>query len=261
MAKGFKHGAGGGAPLNFKVVGNPQPSNPKENVIWVDTDIDIPAWHFSATQPENMAEGAVWFPTGVESPAVFNALKKNGIMVYPLSARQYVSGAWVDRVTKIYQGGEWRTMIISGLLYENGNENNGLTGGWSVRVWPINSAWTGSGTAALTRYSDHLTVTYQGTICAAVAEPMKDIDLSEYSTLEITAVSSNSAGRVYITRREGTYVETNMAAAKLDIGAEKQTYNFDISGLSGFYDIAVCAVNGTHESQMQSTELYGMKLK
>ena len=34
-------GGSGGAPLNFKVVGNPQPSNPKVNTIWVDTDVPI----------------------------------------------------------------------------------------------------------------------------------------------------------------------------------------------------------------------------
>lgn len=48
MAKGFKHGAGGGNPLNFKVVGNPQPNNPKENTIWIDTDVPITGWQFSA---------------------------------------------------------------------------------------------------------------------------------------------------------------------------------------------------------------------
>jgi hypothetical protein len=51
MAKGFKHGAGGGSSLNFKVIGNPKPETAKENTIWVDTDTPITSWDFSATQP------------------------------------------------------------------------------------------------------------------------------------------------------------------------------------------------------------------
>ena len=58
MAKGFKHGSGG-TSLNFKVVGNPKPTSPKENTIWINTDVPITGYHFSATQPETMAEGMV----------------------------------------------------------------------------------------------------------------------------------------------------------------------------------------------------------
>ena len=87
---------GGSNPLNFKVICNPQPQTAKENTIWVDTD-RIHNYYFSATQPENMAEHDVWFPTDTASSVAFNALKKNGIQVYPLYAKQYVSGAWVDK--------------------------------------------------------------------------------------------------------------------------------------------------------------------
>lgn len=100
-------GGGSGGGLNFKVVGNPQPSNPKENTIWLNTDVDITGWVFSATEPENLEEGMVWIYTGTSSSVEFNALKKNGITVYPLSAKQYVSGAWADKTAKSYQGGKW----------------------------------------------------------------------------------------------------------------------------------------------------------
>ena len=98
--------SGGG--LNFSVVGGlTQPANPKENTIWVETDVDITSWIFSATEPETPAEGMVWIITGKASAAEFNALKKNSIQVYPISAKQYVSGAWVNVTAKSYQGGEW----------------------------------------------------------------------------------------------------------------------------------------------------------
>jgi hypothetical protein len=37
----------------------------------------------------------------------FNALKKNGIQVYLISAKQYVDGAWSPKAASIFQNGEW----------------------------------------------------------------------------------------------------------------------------------------------------------
>lgn len=129
MGTGFKHGAGGGAPLNFKVVGGTSaPSNAKENTIWVNTSTAITSYVFSATQPTG-STGMVWFSTDTSSSAAFNALKKNGIHVYPNSAKQYVGGKWVDKTAKIYQGGKWVDLIS--YLYNNGNQYTDLTGGWS----------------------------------------------------------------------------------------------------------------------------------
>ena len=112
-------GGGSGGGLNFKVVGNPQPANPKENTIWLNTDVDITGKYFQAEQPEEMVGGEVWISTGTASRVAFNALKKSTIMVYPLSAKQYVSGAWVDVTAMSYQGGEWVDWIL--LLYDSGN--------------------------------------------------------------------------------------------------------------------------------------------
>ena len=214
---------GGGAGLNFKVVGNPQPSNPVENTIWVDTDTPITSWVFSATEPGSsdvmalsiisgspwylsapqslsagdvlsfeipgnvsntyeainiadpttgdeyfvrnsdgsacnawvkgtkvsvvlsndtnqlngyggnaktayirsygsygMTEGMVWIATGTTSTVEFNALKKNGITVYPLGAKQYVSGAWVDKIAKIYQDSGWKSVLSTVYLFKSG---------------------------------------------------------------------------------------------------------------------------------------------
>ena len=53
-----RRGGGGIAGLNFKVVGGTtQPTNPKENTIWVNTNTDITSWVFSAGQPESPTEG------------------------------------------------------------------------------------------------------------------------------------------------------------------------------------------------------------
>lgn len=119
MAKGFKHGAGGSNPLNLKVVGNPKPDTPKENTIWVDTDVPIGKWFFSATQPE-LSEGDVWFPVDAANAKAFNTLKKNAIMVYPKPAQQYVGGELVDRVSEIYTDGEWYNLEGKTYIFKSG---------------------------------------------------------------------------------------------------------------------------------------------
>ena len=138
MAKGLKHGAGGGASLNFKVVGGTSaPASPKENTIWVNTSTAITGWVFSATQPTG-SSGMVWISTGAASTAPFNALKKNNITIYPISAKQYVSGAWADKTAKIYQNGAWANWW-NGELYENGNQFTSVTGGWAVHDYKTDS--------------------------------------------------------------------------------------------------------------------------
>lgn len=56
--------------------------------------------------------GTVWISTSTSSTAPFNPLKKNNITVYPMSAKQYVNGAWVNKTAKTYQGGKWVDWIV-----------------------------------------------------------------------------------------------------------------------------------------------------
>ena len=125
MGYGYKHGTGGGsAGLNFKVVGGlTQPAHPSENTIWINTAINITSWIFSAMEPENMVEGMVWISTGRSSSVAFNALKKNGIEVYPLFAKQWNGGGKTDVQAKIYQRGEWADLLSEIAFYENGEFN------------------------------------------------------------------------------------------------------------------------------------------
>ena len=109
MGTCFLYGnGGGGASLNFKVVGGTtQPENPKENTIWVNTDTEITSWAFSTDVPESPAAGMVWIKTGFGSATPFNALKKNEVQVHPFSTQQYLDGAWADKTTMIYADGIW----------------------------------------------------------------------------------------------------------------------------------------------------------
>ena len=97
MGQAFLHGNGGANPLNFKVVGNPQPTSPKENTIWINTDVAVTGYVFSATTPSRPTQGMAWIETGLLSSVPFNALKKNSIELLPQNVKQYVSGTWVAK--------------------------------------------------------------------------------------------------------------------------------------------------------------------
>lgn len=112
---------GGGGGLNFKVVGGTvQPASPSENMIWVNTSVAITSWVFSTTAPTSPAAGMVWFSTGPISSVAFNAVKKNGIWVYPTGCQQYISGAWVAKTAKTYQSGAWVEWLY--WLYDTGSK-------------------------------------------------------------------------------------------------------------------------------------------
>lgn len=121
MGEAYITRRGGSNPLNFKVVGGTaEPTNPKENTIWVNTDKKITGYYFSNKGVWNMVEGDVWIVTGENSNVPFDALKKNGIRINPLTAKQYIDGAWVDKTAKSYQGGAWVEWLRYNYLFKAG---------------------------------------------------------------------------------------------------------------------------------------------
>ena len=127
----------GKADLNFSVVGGTtQPSNPKENTIWVNTDTDITDWIFSTTQPTTRGDGTplsggeVWSQTGKSGNVEFSVLKDKNISIYPNGCKQYVSGAWVSKTAKTYQSGAWKDWVL--YLIKNGDCTE-VTGGWEAK--------------------------------------------------------------------------------------------------------------------------------
>ena len=105
----------GGAALNFSVVGGTtQPTNPKENTVWINTATAIGEWQFSAVEPTTRADGSalvvgdVWIKVSLSAPTYFNAIKKNGIILCPVASYQMDnSGAWVKKDVRIFASGEW----------------------------------------------------------------------------------------------------------------------------------------------------------
>ena len=227
-------GGGGGAALNFKVVGGlTQPANPSENTIWVETDVPIASWYFQAEQPENMAEGDVWFPVGTSSAVEFNALKMNGIQVYPLSAKQMVSGALVDKTAKIYQNGTW-AFLFNGVLYENGNLYEYVTGGWT---------YDGA------KNTDSYILINENAVDMKGARTTKKIDLTPYRTLtvELSSHGIHSAAATAITVANDETLKDSNGVAKINTSQSttRKAYSVDVSALTGSYYIKVFAYLNT----------------
>ena len=238
MGEAYITRRGGGNPLNFRVLGGTAaPSSPKENDIWVNADVSVSSWAFSATEPQG-EEGMVWITTGTSSTVAFNALKKNGIQVYPISAKQYVDGAWVEVTAKSYQNGawnEWRDYIVRG--------------GTAIKDLAIlNAAWDSStadkgNNATITQNNGYVIV--KGTksgYCAAYVQ----VDVTDATRLvvegEFVSDSSNSGeGKTTLAAWSniGTYVSSNMVALVVltSTGA-----SLDVSGLTGTMYVGITSV-------------------
>ena len=207
-----------GVELNFEVVGNPQPANPKENTIWLNTDVDITGQYLQAEQPEGMAEGEVWISTGTASQFAFNALKKGGtVMVYPISAKQMQGGTLVDVTAKSWQDGEW-VEWFKGVYLLNGTDYcDNVTGGWTSAVYNDQNDVTitnGDGFVKITISADNYAQGYFTT---------KDkISFSGYKTLYIeyeqTRIASNTWLTVH-TQKSGYDEHT----AKIKLSAKANT--------------------------------------
>lgn len=238
MAKGFKHGAGGGgASLNFKVVGGTSaPASPKENTVWVNTDVEITSWVFSVTEPENPSDGMVWISTGKTSPVAFNALKKNGIMVYPISAKQYVSGKWVSKEAKSYQNGAWVERIAH--IFQSGagaiqdlsyfNQTNGI-----VNV--SDDAIVLGLTSEIAAYTN------------VAVRTSAAVDVSNFSSFVVDAtctlqVTDTWSGRICISKtafNESSAMSDLASYTKFEADSERKKYTLDISTLTGEYYLGI----------------------
>ena len=229
---------GGGAPLNFKVVGGTSaPASPKENTIWFNTSTAITSWAFSATEPETPAAGMVWISTGMTSTAPFNALKKNNITVHPISAKQYVSGAWVDKAAKSYQNGAWVDWW-NGHLYEYGNLHEQFTGGWTYEGYKAK----GYTTINPPQFnSDHIYVTGKNGYGPGAVGTVNKIDLSGRTKVCILADINNAdtAQLSVVANKSDDLIHSPSATVKLPQGTAK-TVTLDITTITEGY-IAVYA--------------------
>ena len=246
MGWGTGNLGGGSGGLNFKIVSYATESElladtPKENTIGVITSIPITGYHFGKDEPSPAAAGMVWIPTGTSSTVEFNALKKNGIQVYPLSAKQQDGSAWVDVTALSYQGVEW-VEWLDGTLFD--------VAVLSTHTWTLSS---GGGTKPAT-----LTYGDTGMVLGLTASPTRtggqvwagcidnDPDLlSDYNTLIVkykTSLASSNATIDIGVNSTGKYGGEWVAKKCVASNTNAQTVTIDISSVDSGY-ATVCFHN------------------
>lgn len=249
MAVGRTNAGGGGASLNFDVKAYATEelllaAAPKENTIGIISEHEMTGWIIDANQPENLTEGMVWISVGTSSVVEFNALKKNGLQVYPLTAKQYISGALVSVHAYSYQGGEWHDWGI--ILMSAGSVTNEYGTFGNSNRYTFYSTSHGRRTFSITANSGYVIlqwVHYSGSANydSSYAYFEEKIDLTDISTIIIDAGNKQVDSQQVYTLTVCSNVGDNAnqyAVASVNINANKETI-LDVSALSGSYYILI----------------------
>lgn len=230
---------GSGASLVLTAVGNPRPTSPQQNTIWVDTDTEITGWAFSATEPENPIDGLMWVTIGATgSVKVASPVGGDWITVYPILAKQNLGGTWVNKIAQSYQDGAWADWVAEGVLYDKGNQCEHVTGGWYTPVSDTGNVVYNSGSIFIEQTMDKNAYTQVAT--------RNKIDLSGYSTLKINVTelsrAANSKPGLTVAKTLGGSI-TRVATQFID---STGVVSLDVSTISEELYICVYAYYGTN---------------
>lgn len=211
--------------LNYSIVGGlEEPTEPTENMIWVQTNEEITGHIFSKYEPKNPTQNMIWIYSGENSNVAFHSLNIDGKKydeIFPISAKQYIDEAWMDVEAKSYQSGEW-VPWWDGTLYYAGDEYELFTGGWGKVV---------NGSPSFTKNIDTLYVTRTDSSGSHLITHNKSVDLTNIKTVEFD-YSCNTQSRT------GFYVyNTNLEAV---VSSDSQ------SSASGTCSLDVSALTGKH---------------
>lgn len=223
--------SGGGVGLNFSIVCDTIEPTPRENMIWVNTGTPLDGYAFASSAPAAPRNGMVWILTANSSAVAFNAAKKGILMVYPVTCKQYISGAWTDVTAKSYINNGWRDWIV--YYYYLGNQEEAVTGGWK----------TANGSAGVVSFEDgFVSLRYSGSgLTAANIYTNSKVDVSgkHYLKFEVEKVSSGIS--VYCglttnnTSNDGVLNLLSWCNANLEptltVG-QRQIVSYDISAMS-----------------------------
>lgn len=237
-------GGSGGGSLNFKVVGGTSaPASPAENTIWVNTSVAITSWVFSTTAPTSPAAGMVWFATSSSSSVAFNAVKKNGIWVYPAGCQQYVSGAWVTKTAKTYQSGTWKDWAF--WLYKDGVKEVEFTDNALNTIGTTSLTWGDTAVTFAGTGKPNDTAT-NGTTWFSVWTTTPLIDVTAYTKLICKLNSLNCGKATWGTFNIGLVrnTQTELAVAGGIKNAVAETSDNSVGGVAKTITLDISDVTG-----------------
>lgn len=254
----FNISGGGGASLNFKVLAYDAEiellaATPAENTIGIITNTPITSWMFSAEEPSPAVPGMVWITISNSSPVAFNALKKNGVMIYPISAKQFIVDAWVDVPAKSYQADEngtlkWNAWLV--YLYNNG-DNESVSGGWAT-IRGYSGAYTDTSAPACTVNDDSIVFhnNKSGNI-AGFLKHNKPIDLTPYTKVHYSGNATCNSGTAKLNNCQPAIISPNVDSLEIS----KTLKSGGLEAFGDFEDLEV-DVRNINEEAVVSWKLY-----
>lgn len=201
-------------------------------------------------------EGMVWINTTSKSDGVgFNALKKNGIMICPASAKQYISGNWIKKDAFIYQNG-----ALHNFLYTIAPNTD--------IAWTTNARVSVNKTSTVTQFT-HTSITDSHSNLGETIS-YTEIDVTGYDTLYVKCLhqNNNTTGsdqiwRFRLKNLAGSVVSDagRTVPPNTDGGTVLIEKAIDISALSGIYRIESCTMSWTAEAtSMHYVSMYECRM-
>lgn len=228
--------------LNFRVyTSETVPDTGVENDIVIISSVPMSNWILSPDDPSGAprTDGDVHIKYAVGGDT-FNALKNDSMMIATVSAKQYISGAWVDVTARSYQNGAWVDWIT--YIYNEGNESTSLTGGWV--------GYRSSAAATLAVFEKREASIYISgpTSHSSEGSTTNLIAMDDYTTMYVQTVSvTGSAAYVSFSQTETGYVGANGGANRVTLPASTSSvvHTVDVSDLTGPWRPVLTMLNGS----------------
>lgn len=228
-----------------------EPTSPKENDIYVETDISYNYFCFSSTPPilrkdgSELQNGDLWFKTDTNSAFSISIGNKCEIEVYPTTCKQMNNGVWETKIVKLYKNDKWNSLSV--IFISNGEMKGNLS---STPYYFKESSFRLSPT--ITQKDGYLEIyskaSSSGTRAGTVFVPDK-IDFSCYNTIAITFSATSGANNANMLLNLICCDEIIDNYSLLDSvtiysstkSQEETTYYLDISSINtfGYIGIAV----------------------
>lgn len=122
-------GGGNSGGLNLDVISSTtRPTDPTENTIWINTDIELGRVLLQPMTPTEVAEGDVWINTAINYRSVgqsvivtqFNipVMEDPYLTICVNTVLQYNGSEWIRPDVEVFIGGEWRPKAL--YLFDHG---------------------------------------------------------------------------------------------------------------------------------------------
>lgn len=242
MGQCFLYGNSGGGTRSYKVTGSVSaPENPFYGDIWVQTSVAITQIDITSEQQVipvwDGRDGMIQIVTGTQCIDDLyvdsDHRREYNLYLYPRACVQRFNGAWHWVTAYIYTfKNRWIqfSSVWNGELFDNGNQYEGITGGWTLSKFSLKDGAFDTGLTSETSGNDVMACT------------VNKIDVGQFSTLHIQCYSNfrNSGGpgnsRFGICSTNGPSYDNFAAYKDISTGSNNISYySIDISSVTGTY--------------------------